>query len=140
MFVRINEFNLSTNTGNTPGNTMFAHAAIASSFTRTAEIDINVYDNRGPEPSVSLSGLELRPLAEKSSIKETQKDARNIYWEITLGLEVELLSMENFIPTRRLCEKSHPFKRKDYRFKLCYKTVHFMMAVRHPQQAINDMW
>jgi hypothetical protein len=40
---------------------MFVHAAIASSFIRTAEIDINVYDNRGPEPSVSLSGLELRP-------------------------------------------------------------------------------
>jgi hypothetical protein len=90
--------------------------------------------------SLFLAWSYVRPLAEKSSIKETQKDARNIYWEITLGLEIDLLSMENFIPTRRLCEKSHPFKRKNHRFKLCYKTIHFMMAVRHPQQAINDKW
>jgi len=62
IFVRMNEFSISTNTGNTPGKTMFVHAEIASSFTRTAEIDIDVYDNRGSELTVSLSSLELRPL------------------------------------------------------------------------------
>ncbi|KAF2713472.1 ketoacyl-synt-domain-containing protein [Pleomassaria siparia CBS 279.74] len=96
MPVHISELIVSNKVNNTPGSTISVHTEIVSTNLRTAEVDIDVFNDHEGGSNLSFSGLRLRSLATSSSVKETQHEAGNSCWDLSWNLDVDFLTAESF--------------------------------------------
>ncbi|GKT93954.1 polyketide synthase [Colletotrichum tofieldiae] len=95
MPVRIDELALSTQIHNEAGASLSAVTSLTTSHLRGADADILVFQKHSdsfPSPVISISGLELRSLASRSSSGNDRDICYDIKWDIDV----------NHMPTERL--------------------------------------
>jgi len=96
MPVRIEELVISSRVQNRPGEVLSAHVDVTSAHSRAATVDIEAFNHCATQPSLSLSGVEFHLLEANGTVENSQREQRNICWELAWDLDVDFLSSKDF--------------------------------------------
>ncbi|KAL5442460.1 hypothetical protein PMIN06_009005 [Paraphaeosphaeria minitans] len=98
MPIHINELIVSTGIDSGPGSKISVHTKLASVEARNAEVSIEAVNDRDGISSLSFSGVKLRFLPASTKIKDAEKVARSICWNVIWDVDENHLSAADFKP------------------------------------------
>ena len=98
MPTHIDEITVFTELENGPGAALCVYTDLAATHSRTAELNIEAFNNRNGHCGISFSGVQLRILPTSTSATETLPEAKNICWDIQWKLDVDHISTADFRP------------------------------------------
>lgn len=100
MPIHIDEVIVSTEIDNSPGASLCVYTDLAATRSRTAELDIEAFNDRNGVSGLSFSGVKLRILPTSAPVKETQHVTKNICWDAEWRPDVDHISAAHFRPAK----------------------------------------
>jgi NADPH:quinone reductase-like Zn-dependent oxidoreductase/malonyl CoA-acyl carrier protein transacylase len=95
--IHIDKLIISSKINHKPGAILSVHAQLDDLRARTAEVDIEAFNDGNISPSLSLSGLKLRAFNARSPVKEARSSSLSAYWNLCWDLDVDCLAAQHLL-------------------------------------------